>query len=87
MDLFENYAIIAIQSDHFIFYAFKIIKVTSGFNLKKTIFFRQAAPPSKKQLNFFSNTNNSTTLMPSGPPGVSGEGKLSTEFKFGNLVH
>ena len=50
VDLFENYAIVAMQSDNVTFLSFKIIKVTSGFNLKKTIFFHQVAPPSKKQL-------------------------------------
>jgi hypothetical protein len=48
--------------------------------------FRQVAPTSKKQLKYFSNTNNSTTLTPSGPPGVSREAKSSTEFEFGSLV-
>ena len=86
MDFFENYAIVAMQSDNGTFYACRIIKVTSGFNLKKTFFFHQAAPPSKNQLKCFSNANNSTTLTPSGLPGVSREVKLSTEFEFGSLV-
>ena len=38
MDFFENYAIVAMQSDNITFYACKIIKGTSGFNLKKTNF-------------------------------------------------
>ena len=38
MDFFENYAIGAMQSDNANFYASKIIKVTSGFAFKKTIF-------------------------------------------------
>ena len=86
MDFFENYAIVAMQSDRDTSYACKIIKVISGFNLKKTIFFHQVAPTSEKQLKYFSNTNNSTTLTPSGPPGMSREVKLSIEFKFGSLV-
>ena len=87
MNFFENYAIVAMQSDNVNLYAYKMIKVTSGFDFKKTFFFfRQAAPPSKKQLKYFSNTNNSTILTPSGPPGVSREAKLSTEFEFGSLV-
>ena len=49
-------------------------------------FFHQVALPSKKQLKYFSNTNNSTTLTLSGSPGVSREAKLSTEFEFGSLV-
>ena len=75
---------LAMQSDNANFYACKIIKVTSGFNFKKTFFFRQAAPSSKKQLKYFSNTNNSTILTPSSPPGVSREAKLSTDFEFGS---
>ena len=67
------------------FYVCQIIKVTLGFDLKKKNF-HQVAPLSKKQLKYFSNTNNSTTLTPSGPPGVSREAKLSTEFEFGSLV-
>ena len=38
MDVFENYAIVAMQNDNVTFLLFKIIKVTSGFNLKKTFF-------------------------------------------------
>jgi hypothetical protein len=49
-------------------------------------FFRQVAPASKKQLNFFSNTNISTTLMPPGSPGVSKKAKSFTEFEFGGLA-
>ena len=39
MNFFENYAIVAMESVNVTFYAFIIIKVASGFNLKKTIFF------------------------------------------------
>ena len=83
MDFFENYAIVAMQSDNVTFCACKILKETSGFNLKKTIFFHQVVPTSKKQLKYFSNANNSTTLT---APGVSREAKLSTKFEIGNLV-
>ena len=38
MDFFKNYAIVAMQSDNANFYACKIIKVTSGFDFKKTFF-------------------------------------------------
>ena len=48
--------------------------------------FYQVVPTSKKQLKYFSNANNSTTLTPPGPPGVFREAKLSTEFEFGSLV-
>ena len=57
-----------------------------GSQIWRNIFFHQVAPPSKKQLKYFSNTNNSTILTLSGPPGVSREAKLSTEFEFGSLV-
>ena len=39
LNFFENYAIVAMESDNVTFYACKIIKVTPGFNLKKTNFF------------------------------------------------
>jgi hypothetical protein len=81
MDFFENYAILAIQIDNANCYICQIRKVTSGFDLKKKIF-QQVAPVSKKQLKYFSNTNNSTNLTPSGPRGVSREAKLTTEFEF-----
>ena len=80
MDFFENYAIVAMQSDNITFYACKIIKGTSGFNLKKTIFFCQVAPTYKKQLKYFSNTNNSTILTPSEPPEVSREAKFAVWY-------
>ena len=86
MDFFENYAIVAMQSDNITFYACKIIKGTSGFNLKKTNFFARWRQHPKKQLKYFLNKNNSTTLTLPGPPGVSREAKSSTEFEFGSLV-
>ena len=59
MNFFENYAIVAMESDNVTFYACKMIKVTSDFNLKKTNFVtRWRQHP--KQLKYFSNTNNST---------------------------
>ena len=82
MNFFENYAILAMESDIGTFYAIEIIKVTSGFNLKQTIFFARW----RQQLKYFSNTNNSTTLTLSGTPGVSREAKLFTEFEFDSLV-
>jgi hypothetical protein len=38
VDFFENYAIVGMQSDNVTFYVCKIIKVTSSYNLKETIF-------------------------------------------------
>ena len=81
-DFFENYAIVAMQSDNITFYACNIIKGTSSFNFEENNFFRQLAPSSKKQLKYFSYTNNSTTLMPPGLLRVSREAKSSTEFEF-----
>ena len=40
----------------------------------------------QKQMKYFSNTDNSTTLTFPGPPGASKETKLSTEFECGSLV-
>jgi hypothetical protein len=82
VDFFENYAIVAMQSDKITFYACKKIKV----QFEENKFFYQVAPTSEKQLKYFSNTNNSTTLTPTGTPGVSREAKSSTEFEFGSLV-
>jgi hypothetical protein len=63
VDFFENYAIVAMQSDKITFYACKIIKV----QFEKNKFFHQVAPTSEKQLKYFSYTKKSTTLMPTGP--------------------
>ena len=38
MDFFEKYDIVAMQSDNVNFYAYKMIKVTSGFDFKKIFF-------------------------------------------------
>ena len=38
MDFFEKYDIVAMQIDNAKFYASKMIKVTSGFDFKKTFF-------------------------------------------------
>ena len=48
---------------------------------------RQGGATVTKQLIYFSNADNSTTLTPLGSPGVSREAKLSIEFEFGSLVH
>ena len=39
MNFFENYAIVAMESDNVTFYAYKMIKGTSGFNLKSDVTF------------------------------------------------
>ena len=82
MNFFENYAIVAMQSDNVTFYACKIIKVTSGFNLKKK-FLSPGGATVQKTAEILQITNNSTTFTPSG---VFGKVKLSTEFEFGSLV-
>ena len=53
VDFLENYAFLAMQSDNVTFYACKIIKVTSGFNLKKTNFFARWRQHPQKSLNIF----------------------------------
>ena len=53
VDFFENYAIVAMQSDNITFYACKIIKGTSGFNLKKTNFFARWRQHPKNSWNIF----------------------------------
>ena len=60
MNFFENYAIVAMESDNVTFYACKIIKVTSGFNFEENKFFSQVVPTSTKQLKYFSNIYNPT---------------------------
>jgi hypothetical protein len=47
---------------------------------------RQGGATLTKQLIYFSNADNSTTLTPPGSPGVTREAKLSTKFEFGSLV-
>ena len=61
VDFFKKYYIVAMNSDNITFYAYEIIKVKSGFN-----FFASWHQHPKKQLKYFSNSNNSTTLMPQG---------------------
>ena len=92
MNFFENFAIVSMQIDNVTLYAYEILKVTSGINLKKAIFFTgwHHHPKNSKYNRYILNTNNSNTLTLSGPPGhggVSREAKLTTEFEFGSLVH
>ena len=53
VNFFENYAIVAVQSDNVNFYAYKIIKVTSGFDFKKTIFSARWRHHPKNSWNIF----------------------------------
>ena len=63
-----------------------LIKVTLDniFIREKKI--RQGGAIVTKQLIYFSNADNSTTLTPPESQGVSREAKLSTEFEFGTVV-
>ena len=81
-----NYEIMAISTDKNTFLISLIIRLTLGniFITVKKI--RQGSATVTKQLIYFSNADNSTTLTPPGSPGVSREAKLSTEFEFGSLV-
>ena len=69
VDFFENYAIVAMQSDNVTFYACKIIKVTSGFNLKKTIFFARRRHHLKNSWNIFQIQITPLLWRPQGPQG------------------
>ena len=53
MNFFENYAFVAMESDNVTFYACKIIKVTSGFNFKKTNFFARWRQHPQNSWNIF----------------------------------
>jgi hypothetical protein len=53
VDFFENYAIVAMQSDNANFYACKIIKETSGFDFKKTCFSARRCHHPKNSWNIF----------------------------------
>ena len=53
MIFFENYAIKAMESDNVTFYQCKIIKVTSGFNLKITNFFARWRQHLQNSWNIF----------------------------------
>ena len=69
MNFFENHAIVAMQSDNVNFYAYKIIKVTSGFNLKKTIFFARRRHHPKNSWNIFQIQITPLLWRPQGPQG------------------
>ena len=61
-------------------------KADIGQHFDKSEKIHQGGATISKQLKYFSNANNSTTLMDPGPPGVSKEAKLSTKLEFGSLV-
>ena len=69
MNFFENYAIVAMESDNVTFYACKIIKVTSGFNLKKRIFFARWRQHPQNSRNIFQIQITSLLWHPQDPHG------------------
>ena len=83
---FDNFEIVAISTWKIILLMTILIKFTLDNIFIKVKKIRQGGATVTKQLIYFSNADNSTTLTPSGPPGVSREVKLSTDFDFGSLV-
>ena len=69
VDFFENYAIVAKQSEIVTFCACKIIKETSGFNLKNTIFFARRRHHLKNTWNIFQIQITPLLWRPQGPQG------------------
>ena len=69
MNFSESYAIVAMESDNVTFYAFKIIKLTSGFNLKKTIFFTRWRYHPQNSWNIFQTQITPLFRHPQGPHG------------------
>ena len=78
--------IVAIDSDKNTFLMTIHIKVTLGNIFIKVKKIRQGGVTVTKQLIYFSNADNFTTLTLLGSPGVSREAKLSTKFEDGSLV-
>ena len=76
----------AIDTDKNTFLMTILIKLTLGNIFIKVKKILQGGATVTKQLIYFSNADNSTTLTPLGSPGVSREAKLTTEFEFGSLV-
>ena len=69
MNFFENYAIVAMESDNVTFYACKIIKVTSGFNLKIIFFFARWRQLPQNSWNIFQIQITPLFRRPQGPQG------------------
>ena len=86
MHFCRKFEIVAIDTDKNTFFNDHSYKTDIGQHFHKSEKIRQGGATVTKQLIFFSNADNSTALMPTGSPGVSREGKLSTEFEFGSLV-
>ena len=86
MHICRNFEIVAIDTDENTFFNDHTCKTDIGQHFHRSEKIRQGGATVTKQLIYFSNADNSTTLMPPGSPGVSREAKLSTEFEFGSLV-
>ena len=69
LDFFEKYDIVAMQSDNANFYASKIIKVTSGFDFKKTVISARRRHHPKINLNIFQIQITPLFWRPQGPQG------------------
>ena len=78
--------IVAIDTDKNSFFNDHTYKTVIGQHFHESEKICQGSATVTKQPIIFSNADNSTTLTPPGSPGVSREGKLSTEFEFGSLV-
>ena len=78
--------IVTINTEKNTFLMTMLIKVTLDNIFIKVKKIRKGGATVTKQLIYFSNADNSTTLTPPGSPGVSREAKLSIEFEFGSLV-
>ena len=78
--------IVAIDTDKNTFFNDHTYKTDIGQHFHKSEKIRQGGATVTKQLIYFSNADNSTTLTPPGSPGMSREAKSSTEFEFGDLV-
>ena len=69
MNFFENHAIVAMESDNVNFYPCKVIKVTSGFNLKQTNFFARWRQHPQHSWNIFQIQITPLFRFPQGPQG------------------
>ena len=86
MHVCRKFEIVTIDTDKHNFFNDHTYKTDIGQHFHKSEKLRQGGATVKKQLIYFSNADNSTTLTPPGSPGVSREAKLSIEFEFGSLV-
>ena len=69
VDFIENYAIVAMESENVTFWSCRMIKVTSGFNLKETIFFTRWRHLPKNSWNILQIQISPLFWRPQGPQG------------------